>query len=86
LPRAGEAAGKCGTGSVRAAIASVSLGHDLAVGRYSLPALFAFLTVVFAVIAFAAGSHSRWVIAISAAAIGAWMATFAWAALRRMRR
>ena len=62
------------------------LGHDLAVGRYSLPALFTFLTFVFAVIAFAAAIHRQWVIAISAAAIGAWMATFAWGALRRMRR
>jgi hypothetical protein len=56
------------------------------VGRYSLPALFTFLTTVFAVIAFAAATHGRWVIAISAAAIGAWMGTFAWTALRRMRR
>ena len=62
------------------------LGHDLAVGRYSLPALFTFLTVVFAVIAFAGAAHAQWVIAVAAAAIGAWMASFAWAALRRMRR
>ena len=55
-------------------------------GRYSLPALFTFLTVVFAVIAFAGASHAQWVIAVAAAAIGAWMASFAWAALRRMRR
>jgi hypothetical protein len=64
----------------------VLLGHDLAVGRYSLPALFTFLTFGFGVIAFKGATHGNWVIAISAAAIGAWMATFAWAALRRMRR
>jgi hypothetical protein len=61
------------------------LGIISAVGRYSLPALFGFLTAVFAVIAFAGASHGRWVIAIAAAGIGAWMATFAWNALRRMR-
>jgi hypothetical protein len=56
------------------------------VGRYSLPALFTFLTFVFGVIAFAGATHGRWVIAIAAAAIGGWMATFTWTALRRMRR
>jgi hypothetical protein len=56
------------------------------VGRYSLPALFTFLTFGFAVIAYKGATHGNWVIAIAAAVIGAWMATFAWASLRRMRR
>jgi hypothetical protein len=64
----------------------VLLRHHLAVGRYSLPALFTFLTLAFAVIAVAGAANGRWVIAIAAAGIGAWMATFVWTALRRMRR
>jgi hypothetical protein len=56
------------------------------VGRYSLPTLFSFLTVIFVVIAVAAGRHGQWVVAVASAGIGAWMSTFAWAALRRMRR
>ena len=57
-----------------------------AVGRLSLPLLFSFLTLIFAVIGVAAALHNRWVITVAAAAIGLWMASFAWQALRRMRR
>ena len=55
-------------------------------GRYALPALFTSLTAGFAVISYKGATHGNWVVAIAAAAIGAWMATFALSALRRMRR
>jgi hypothetical protein len=51
-----------------------------------MPTLFAVLTAAFVVIAFKSAAHGRWVIAVAAAAIGAWMGTLAWGALRRMRR
>jgi hypothetical protein len=51
-----------------------------------MPALFSVLTVAFIGIAYASANHGRWEIAVAAAAIGAWMATLAWSALRRMRR
>jgi hypothetical protein len=63
-----------------------SLGHDLGVGRYGMPTLFSVLTAAFAVIAVSSWSHGQWVIAVAAVAIGLWMGSFAWAALRRMRR
>jgi succinate-acetate transporter protein len=56
------------------------------VGKLGMPLLFSFLTVIFAVIGVAAAMHSRWVITVAAVAIGLWMASFAWQALRRMRR
>jgi len=56
------------------------------VGRFAMPALFAVLTAAFGVIAWASADHGRWVIALAAAAIGAWTASFAWVALRRARR
>jgi hypothetical protein len=49
-------------------------------------ALFTVLTIAFGGIAAGAGAAGRWVIAAAAAAIAAWMATLAWAALRRTRR
>jgi hypothetical protein len=54
--------------------------------RLSMSALFTALTAAFAVIAFASAAHGRWVITVGAAAVGAWMASLAWGALRRMRR
>ena len=51
-----------------------------------LVVLFSVLTLAFAAIAAAAGTAGRWVIAAAAAAIAAWMGSFAWAALRRIRR
>jgi len=62
------------------------LRHHPDVGRFGLPALFSILTAAFTVIAFAGATHGRWVIAIAAVAIAAWMATVAWAALKRSRR
>jgi succinate-acetate transporter protein len=56
------------------------------VGKLSMPLLFSFLTLIFAVIGVAAAMHSQWVITVAAVAIGLWMGSFAWAALRRMRR
>jgi succinate-acetate transporter protein len=61
-------------------------GIILPVGRLSLPLLFSFLTLVFVVIGVASATHGRWVITVAAVAIGLWMASFAWQALRRMRR
>jgi hypothetical protein len=52
----------------------------------SLVALFTVLTLAFAGIAAASASAGRWVIAVAAAAIAAWMGSFALAALRRTRR
>jgi hypothetical protein len=51
-----------------------------------LVALFTVLTLAFAGIAAGSAVASRWVIAVAAAAIAAWMGSFAWAALRRTRR
>ena len=51
-----------------------------------MPTLFSVLTAAFAVIAYAGASHGQWVIAVAAAALAIWMGTFAWSALRRMRR
>jgi hypothetical protein len=51
-----------------------------------MPTLFSVLTAAFAVIAVSSWSHGQWVIAVAAVAIGLWMGSFAWAALRRMRR
>jgi hypothetical protein len=51
-----------------------------------LAALFSFLTLCFLGIAVAGATAGRWVIAVGAAAIGVWMGSFAWAALRRLRR
>jgi hypothetical protein len=51
-----------------------------------LVVLFGLLTVALAGIAAAAASAGRWVIAVPAAAIAAWMASLAWSALRRIRR
>jgi hypothetical protein len=55
-----------------------------AVGRIGPAVLFCALTLMFAVIAFAAGDAERWVIAVAAAVLALWMGSFAWAALRRI--
>jgi hypothetical protein len=57
-----------------------------AVSGAPLAALFCLLTLGLAGIAVSAASAGRWVIAVAAAAIAAWMGSFAWAALRRIRR
>ena len=49
-------------------------------------ALFCILTVGLGGIAFSAAEAGRWIVAAAAAAIAAWMASMAWAALRRIRR
>jgi hypothetical protein len=51
-----------------------------------LAALFSFLTLAFAGIAVASATAGRWVITVGAAAIALWMGSFAWSALRRLRR
>jgi hypothetical protein len=51
-----------------------------------MPALFSGLTLIFAAIALDAAAHGEWVIAVASAALAVWMASFARAALRRMRR
>ena len=50
-----------------------------------LAVLFFLITAGFAAIALWSAEASRWPIAAAAAALAAWMATVAWAALRRMR-
>jgi hypothetical protein len=47
--------------------------------------LFSVLTVAFAGIAVGSATAGRWVIAVAAGVLAAWMATFAWQALRRTR-
>jgi hypothetical protein len=56
------------------------------VGGAGLAALFTTLTLAFAGIAVASASAGRWIIAFAAAALGVWMATIAWSAVRRIRR
>ena len=51
-----------------------------------MAALFTVLTLGLAGIALSAATHGRWIIAVAAALICAWMASFAWSALRRIRR
>ena len=51
----------------------------------ALAVLFSVITVAFAAIAVWSAEASRWPIALAAAALAAWMASFAWAALRRTR-
>ena len=51
-----------------------------------LVALFTVLTLAFAGIAAGSALSDEWVIAVAAAAIAAWMGSFALAALRRTRR
>jgi hypothetical protein len=48
--------------------------------------LFCFLTLGFAVIAVDAATAGRWVIVVAAAALAAWIGSFAWGALRRIFR
>ena len=50
-----------------------------------LVALFALITVGFGAIALWSAEASRWPIAVAAAALAAWMASLAWAALRKQR-
>ncbi len=50
-----------------------------------MAALFSVITVAFAAIAVWSAEASRWPIAAAAAALAGWMATLAWAALRKMR-
>jgi hypothetical protein len=52
----------------------------------ALVALFSVLTLAFAGIAASAARADRWVIAIAAALIAAWMGSFAVAASRRVLR
>jgi hypothetical protein len=50
-----------------------------------LAVLFSYITVGFAAIAVWSAEASRWPIAVAAGALAAWMASFAWAALRKSR-
>jgi hypothetical protein len=50
-----------------------------------LAALFSVITVAFAGIALASALAGRWVIAFAAAALGGWMGSLAWTALRKSR-
>jgi hypothetical protein len=62
------------------------LGIIRAVGSLGLAALFSVLTCAFAGIAVAAGVAERWVIAVAAAALAAWMGSLAATVLRKKRR
>jgi hypothetical protein len=48
--------------------------------------LFTAITVAFAGIALAAALAGVWVVAVAAGALGAWMSTLAWTAVRKTRR
>jgi hypothetical protein len=50
-----------------------------------LTALFTAITLSFLGIALWTASAGQWVIAVAAAALAGWMATLAWAAMRRSR-
>ena len=50
-----------------------------------LAALFTAITLAFAGIAAWSAAAGQWVIAVAAAALAAWMATLAWAAVRKTR-
>jgi hypothetical protein len=55
------------------------------IARVSLAALFSVITLAFLAIGVASAAAGRWVIALCALALGAWMASFAWSAVRRSR-
>jgi hypothetical protein len=50
-----------------------------------LIALFSLITAAFAGVAVWTAQAGQWVIAAAAAALAAWMATFAWSAVRKTR-
>jgi heme O synthase-like polyprenyltransferase len=50
-----------------------------------LAALFSAITLAFAGIALWTAEAHKWVIAVAAAALAAWMATLAWSAVRKSR-
>jgi hypothetical protein len=50
-----------------------------------LAALFTLIAVTFGLIAVWSASAGEWVIAVAAAALAAWMATFSWSAIRKTR-
>jgi hypothetical protein len=50
-----------------------------------LAVLFSVITVGFGAIAVWSAEASRWPIALGAAALGAWMGSLAWSALRKIR-
>jgi uncharacterized membrane protein len=50
-----------------------------------LAGLFSLITLAFALIAVWSASAGEWVIAVAAAALAAWMATFARSAIRKTR-
>jgi hypothetical protein len=56
------------------------------VSAVAMAVLFCVLTAAFGGIAIGSASAGRWVIAVAAAALAVWMGSFAWAALRRIRR
>ena len=68
---------------LRPSVRAKQCRHDRGV---PLVALFTVLTLAFAGIAAGSAVASEWVIAVAAAAIAAWMGSFAVAALRRTRR
>jgi hypothetical protein len=50
-----------------------------------LAALFALITLAFGGIALAGALAGRWVIALAAGALAAWMASLVWSAIRKSR-
>ena len=50
-----------------------------------LAALFSLITLAFAAIAVWSAGAGKWPIAVPAAALAAWMGSFAWAAVRKTR-
>jgi len=56
------------------------------VGRIGPALLFCILTLGFGVIAVAAATADKWVIAVAGVVLTLWMGSFAWAALRRIFR
>jgi hypothetical protein len=56
------------------------------VARIGPAALFSCLTLGFGLIAAAAATAEKWVIAVAAVVLTLWMGSFAWGALRRIFR
>ena len=53
--------------------------------RVALAVLFSVLALAFGAIAVGSALAGQWPIAVAAAALGAWMGSFAWTALRKAR-
>jgi membrane protein YdbS with pleckstrin-like domain len=61
------------------------LARVVSIATVLMAGLFSLIALVFGLIALWSAQAGEWVIAAAAAVLAAWMATFAWSAIRRAR-